>query len=109
MPELTPDDVRKVARLSKLHLDDAEVDAERARLAAVEGDVERLRELDLDGVEPMARASEETARLREDEPGEPIAGETLADLAPEVFESHDAGGGVGRFIKVPKVLGEGGA
>ena len=65
--------------------------------------------LDLDGVEPMARASDEPARLRDDEPGEPLPGQTLADLAPQVEEFHDADGGVQRFIRVPKVLGEGGA
>jgi aspartyl-tRNA(Asn)/glutamyl-tRNA(Gln) amidotransferase subunit C len=106
---LTADDVRRVARLSKLELDEARVEEERVRLSAVLGYVQRLRELDLLGVEPMPRASEETARLREDEAGEALPPETIADLAPEVFETTDGEGRTQRFIRVPRVLGEGGA
>lgn len=110
MPEaLTPDDVRKIARLSKLELDDEQIETERARLSAVLGYVQRLRELDLLGVEPMTRASTEGARLRDDTPGDHLDPAVISDLAPEVHESHDAEGGVQRFIKVPKVMGEGGA
>tara|TARA_Y100001933_G_scaffold218696_1_gene227019 strand:- start:26 stop:415 length:390 start_codon:yes stop_codon:yes gene_type:complete len=122
-PRLSDDDVRKVARLSKLAVADADLDRERTRLEAVLGYVERLRELDLEGVEPMPRASEEPARLREDTPGEALKGDTLATLAPDVFEHHPDGFGTDagdetdlpadppteRFIRVPKVLGEGGA
>ncbi|USO00218.1 MAG: Asp-tRNA(Asn)/Glu-tRNA(Gln) amidotransferase subunit GatC [Phycisphaeraceae bacterium] len=108
-PTLTNDDVRRIARLSKLELDDAQIETERERLAAVLGYVERLRELDLLGVEPMARASEEGARLRDDTPGEALDPGVAGELAPEVAEFHDAEGGVQRYIKVPKVLGEGGA
>lgn len=109
MDALSADEVRRIARLSKLELDDAQVEIERARLSAVLAYVERLRELDLEGVEPMTRASTEGARLREDEPGQPLDPAVLADLAPGVFESVDAGGRTQRFIRVPKVLGEGGA
>ncbi len=112
MPDLTPDDVRKVARLSKLSVPDAEIDAERDRLSAVLGYVERLQSLDLDGVEPMPRASDEPARLREDAPGDHLPPETLAGLAPNQdsqAETHDAQGNAQRYIRVPKVLGEGGA
>lgn len=109
MADLTPEDVRKVARLGKLRVAEAEIDAERARLVAVLGYVERLRSLDLEGVEPMTRTSDEPARPRDDIPAEPLAGETLAHLAPRIFESHDADGGVILSIRVPKVLGDGGA
>ena len=86
---------------------------ERTKLEAVLGYVERLRELDLDGVEPMTRASDEPARLRDDTPGEPLKGDALATLAPDLYEHQqvDADGEAQteRFIRVPKVLGEGGA
>jgi aspartyl-tRNA(Asn)/glutamyl-tRNA(Gln) amidotransferase subunit C len=112
-PSLSNDDVRKVARLSKLSVSDADLDRERTRLEAVLGYVERLRELDLEGVRPMARASDEPARLRDDTPGEPLKSDALANLAPDLFEHEqiDAEGAAQteRFIRVPKVLGEGGA
>lgn len=112
-PSLSDDDVRKVARLSKLAVADADLARERSRLEAVLGYVERLRELDLEGVEPMPRASDEPARLRDDEPGEHLGPDTLASLAPDLAEhqSVDAEGNATteRFIRVPRVLGEGGA
>lgn len=111
-PDLTSDDVRKVARLSKLTLTDSEIDAERTRLSAVLGYVARLRSLDLEGVEPMPRASDEPARLREDTPSDHLPPETLAKIAPSpdaIAETHDAEGRTQRHIRVPKVLGEGGA
>lgn len=110
MPDrLTPDEVRKIARLARLELDDAQIDEEQRRLTAVLGYVESLRELDLEGVEPMTRASTEGARLRPDTPGETLDPAALADLAPELHETHDAEGHTRRYISVPKVLGEGGA
>jgi aspartyl-tRNA(Asn)/glutamyl-tRNA(Gln) amidotransferase subunit C len=112
-PTLSDDDVRKVATLSKLAVADGAIDAERTKLEAVLGYVERLRELDLEGVEPMTRASDEPARLRDDTPGEPLKGDALANLAPDLYEHQqvDAEGEAQteRFIRVPKVLGEGGA
>ena len=112
-PRLSDDDVRKVAALSKLSVADADLNAERTKLEAVLGYVERLRELELEGVEPMTRASDEPARLRDDTPGEPLKGDALANLAPDLYEHQqvDADGDAQteRFIRVPKVLGEGGA
>lgn len=112
-PTLSNDDVRKVAALSKLRVANADLDSERTKLEAVLGYVERLRELDLEGVEPMTRASGEPARLREDTPGDTLDGETLANIAPDLYEHQqvDADGETQteRFIRVPKVLGEGGA
>lgn len=112
-PTLSDDDVRKVAALSKLSVADADLARERGRLEAVLGYVERLRELELEGVEPMTRASEEHARLRDDTPCEPLKGDALANLAPDLYEhtavDSDGNEVVERFIRVPKVLGEGGA
>ena len=106
-PALTNDDVLKVAALSKLAVADEDLDRERERLSAVLGYVDRLRTLDLEGVEPMTRASDEPARLRDDTPGESLPSETLANLAPDLFESCDREGNTERLIRVPKVLGEG--
>jgi aspartyl-tRNA(Asn)/glutamyl-tRNA(Gln) amidotransferase subunit C len=96
---LTDDAVRKVARLSRLELTDAQVHEQRERLVAVLGYVERLRELDLDGVDPLANPAEEINRFRDDEPGAALPPEALAKMAPESY---------GVFVKVPKVIDEGG-
>lgn len=109
-PTLSDDDVRKVATLSKLAVADAAIDAERTKLEAVLGYVERLRELDLDGVEPMTRASDEPARLRDDTPGEPLKGDALATLAPDLYEQQqvDADGEGADGAVHPRAEGAGG-
>lgn len=104
--ELTLDDVRRVARLARLRLDDEQVEAMRAELAAVLRHMERLSELDLSGVEPMRRPEAVGAghdgpdALRDDEVGAALPMEVVAAMAPDR---------VGPFVRVPRVLGEGGA
>lgn len=96
---LSAEDVRRVARLARLSVDDAEAERERARLGAVLGYVERLRSLDLEGVSPMAHAGDEVNRLRDDEPGAMLDRAALEAMAPATLEG---------FVRVPKVLGDGG-
>ncbi|MBC7835390.1 MAG: Asp-tRNA(Asn)/Glu-tRNA(Gln) amidotransferase subunit GatC [Phycisphaerales bacterium] len=101
MPDaLPPDAVRKVARLSRLALAEEQVARYGEQLSAVLGYVERLRELDLEGVEPMSNPLDETNRLDADTPGGTIPGATFMRMAPEALPP---------FLKVPKVLGDGGA
>lgn len=106
---LSPDDVRKVARLSKLALSDAEVESERVRLGAVLGFMEQLQGLPLEGLEPMARVGELHNVLRDDTPGETIDPAIVAALAPDARVIEDPSGECPptTFIQVPKVLGDG--
>ncbi|MHC4975565.1 MAG: Asp-tRNA(Asn)/Glu-tRNA(Gln) amidotransferase subunit GatC [Planctomycetota bacterium] len=102
MPEnnaISLEQTRKVARLSRLALDNNQLEDHQKGLDAVLDYIERLQELDLDGVEPLANPAGETNRLDSDEPHRALPPETLARMAPE---SH------GPFVKVPKVLGDGG-
>lgn len=96
----TLEDVRKVARLSRLSIDEAGLEAAKAELTAILAHVAHLGSLDVEGVEPMARPHELVNRLAEDEPGPTLDRKVVLDLAPAVE---------GDFISVPKVLGEGGA
>jgi len=96
---LSADDVRKVARLARLDLPPERVEAMRSQLDAVLGYVARLRELDLAGVEPLTNVADAVNRLDADEPGPTLPNETLMAMAPESSPP---------FIKVPKVLDEGG-
>jgi aspartyl-tRNA(Asn)/glutamyl-tRNA(Gln) amidotransferase subunit C len=97
--QLSADYVRKVARLSRLALSDAEVADYQVKLSAVVTYVERLRKLDLTGVEPMANVGGSTNRLDEDVPGPTLPTETLMRMAPAA---------VPPFVKAPKVFEEGG-
>ncbi|MCW5764859.1 MAG: Asp-tRNA(Asn)/Glu-tRNA(Gln) amidotransferase subunit GatC [Phycisphaeraceae bacterium] len=91
--------VRAVARLSRLAAGDAEVERLRRDLGAILGYVERLRELDLSGVEPMASPLDMTARPAPDEPGPALPTDTLVAMAPA---------SQGPFVRIPKVTGGGG-
>ncbi len=99
-PRLTADEVRKVARLSRLALSDEQVEKYRGQLSAILGYVERLQQVDLSGVEPMAHVGGAVNRLDDDAPGPTLTNQTLMKMAPDVMEP---------FIRVPKVIGDGGA
>ncbi len=101
-PPLTPDDVRKVARLARLSLTDEQVNAYRTQLAGVLALMDKLSEVDVSGVEPMSHPSEAVNRLAEDAPsaGAPmLPTSALLGIAPETMD---------QFVKIPKVIGEGG-
>jgi aspartyl-tRNA(Asn)/glutamyl-tRNA(Gln) amidotransferase subunit C len=98
-PRLTADEVRKVAKLARLALSDDQIELYRSQLSAILSYVERLRQVDLTGVEPFAHPSEATNRLDEDIPGKTLPTETLMKMAPSTLAP---------FIKVPKVIDEGG-
>jgi aspartyl-tRNA(Asn)/glutamyl-tRNA(Gln) amidotransferase subunit C len=97
--QLSADYVRKVARLSRLALTDAEVTDFQTKLSAVVTYVDRLRQLDLTGVEPLANVADSTNRLDDDTPGPTLPTDTLLKLTPAAMPP---------FIKVPKVFEEGG-
>jgi aspartyl-tRNA(Asn)/glutamyl-tRNA(Gln) amidotransferase subunit C len=101
MSSLTPQDVRKVARLARLAITDEQAEQYRASLAAVLTYMDRLRELNLDGVEPMAHPTDSTNRLRDDTPGPTLPTSAFMQIAPP-------GAAMPPFITVPKVIGEGG-
>ena len=94
--KLTLDDVRHVAMLSRLALDDAHLKRLTGQLESILGYIAKLSEVDTTGVEPMAHALPLHNVLREDvvEPSLPL--EKVLQNAPETD---------GPFFKVPKVIG----
>ena len=94
---LTAEEVRRIARLSRLALGEDEVEPLREGLGAVLGYVRRLADLDLQGVEPLTSVASETNRLADDLPGPMLSNETVMRLAPDAMPP---------FIKVPKVFGD---
>ena len=87
-----------MADLANLKLSDAEAAKLQADLDGILEHMDRLKEIDTTGVEPMAQvlfAAEETATLRADVPAPPLG--NLAALA----NAPQAGAG---YFKVPKVI-----
>jgi aspartyl-tRNA(Asn)/glutamyl-tRNA(Gln) amidotransferase subunit C len=71
--------VLHVARLARIELDDDDVERMAAELSKVLEHVDRIRELDLDGVEPTSHAVDLAGVTRLDE----LSNEAALDQAPE--------------------------
>lgn len=94
--KITEDQVRHVAKLSRLSLTDEQITFFTSQLGDVLDYVAKLNELDVENVEPMAHPTGMTGNLREDEPTEPLPVDRALENAPESDPP---------FFKVPKVLG----
>ena len=92
---LTPDDVRRLARLARIAIDDDESAAVLDRLNAVLGLVDQMRAVDTRGVEPMSHAVDVAQRLRPDEVREQDRRQLYQSVAPAVED--------GLYL-VPKVI-----
>src|ERR1700679_287619 len=75
--------VLHVARLARLELDEDDVERMAAELSAVLEHVDRIRELDLEGVEPTAHAVDLAGVMRPDEPVPGLTQEQALAAAPE--------------------------
>ena len=98
---ITQEEVRKVAKLARLRLTDAEVVGYTSQLGNIMDMIDDMLEVDCEGVEPLRSVCEMTARLREDKI-------TESDLSAELF--NNAPGKDAQFAKeikcfiVPKVI-----
>jgi aspartyl-tRNA(Asn)/glutamyl-tRNA(Gln) amidotransferase subunit C len=63
---VTKDDVRKVARLSRIAVDEAHLEELAGELNGILGWIDQLNEVDIDGVEPMTAVVETKLPMRED-------------------------------------------
>ncbi|MCG7657461.1 Asp-tRNA(Asn)/Glu-tRNA(Gln) amidotransferase subunit GatC [Wielerella bovis] len=81
---LTLDDVEKIAKLSRLSLNEAEKTATLEKLNAVFELVEKMQAVNTDGVEPMAHPHEVALRLREDAVTETDHATEYQAVAPDV-------------------------
>lgn len=64
---VTAEDVRKIARLSRLHVEDNQCAVLADELNGILGWIEQLSEVDCEGVEPMTSAVDMRAPMRADE------------------------------------------
>ena len=87
--------VDKLAHLARLSFNEVEKQEIKSDLQRMIAFVEKLNELDLDGVEPLLHLTDETNVLREDEVKGSISREDALKNAPD----HDE-----QFFKVPKVI-----
>jgi aspartyl-tRNA(Asn)/glutamyl-tRNA(Gln) amidotransferase subunit C len=71
MTERPEVDIDKLAMLARIQLTDEEKAAFAGQVSDILGFFQKLQEVDVDGIEPMAHPFDATAPLREDEPVTP--------------------------------------
>ena len=87
--------VRRIAHLARVAVADEEVEHLRGELNAILSFVEQLREVDVDGVEPMTSVTPMAMKQRPDEVTDGNIADDIVKNAP-VREDH--------FFVVPKVV-----
>ena len=92
---LSPEEVRRIARLARIEVADAEVERLRGELNGILALVEKMQAVDTSGVEPMAHPQDARQRLREDRVSESDERERNQSVAPAVED--------GLYL-VPKVI-----
>jgi aspartyl-tRNA(Asn)/glutamyl-tRNA(Gln) amidotransferase subunit C len=89
------DTVKRVARLARIAVSDAEAESLKAELNTILGFVEQLNEVDVTGVEPMTAVVAMKMKMRDDVVTD---GENAANVLANAPERTDA------FFAVPKVV-----
>ena len=92
---LTLDDVKRVAHLARLAIEDAEAQAALGQLTRVFGLIEQMQAVDTRGIEPMSHALDVVQRLRDDRVTERDQRAEFQAIAPQVE---------GDLYLVPKVI-----
>jgi aspartyl-tRNA(Asn)/glutamyl-tRNA(Gln) amidotransferase subunit C len=97
MGRITPDDVRKVAKLARLELEEAKITTYANQLERILDYVSHLESIDTEGVLPTTRAVEVVNVTRADGVEATEVREDLLNLAPQRE---------GDFFRVPRILAE---
>ncbi|HVF83535.1 MAG TPA: Asp-tRNA(Asn)/Glu-tRNA(Gln) amidotransferase subunit GatC [Sphingomicrobium sp.] len=87
--------VRHIAKLARLKMSDAEVEALVPELNNILGWVEQLGEVDTDGVEPLTAVIDQKLRLRDDVVNDGDVRDAVLANAPDAQHG---------FFAVPKVI-----
>ena len=94
--KITKDEVLYVADLARLDLDEASIDKFAGQIGKILDYVDKLNEIDTEGIRPTSHAISLTNAFREDEQKEHLELEQVLENAPQKED--------GNFI-VPKVVG----
>ena len=92
---LSLDDVKCIARLARIQINDAEADVSQTRLNAIFDLIATMQAVDTTGIAPMAHAQDVSQRLRDDVVTETDRHAAFQRIAPAVE---------GNLYLVPKVI-----
>ena len=97
MAKISKEEVKKVAELARLELNEYEINNHAEQLEKILGYIKQLEKIDTDNVPCTTRAIEVINVFRKDEKKNFINKEELLDLAPSREDN---------FFKVPKIINE---
>jgi aspartyl-tRNA(Asn)/glutamyl-tRNA(Gln) amidotransferase subunit C len=92
---LSPDDVKRIARLARIEISDAEAMTSQTQLNAIFDLIAAMQAVDTTGIAPMAHAQDVSQRLRDDVVTETDHHAVFQNIAPAVEDS---------LYLVPKVI-----
>ena len=92
---LNQDDVKRIARLARIDISDAEADLTQTRLNAIFDLIATMQAVDTSGIAPMAHAQDVSQRLRDDVVTETDRHAVFQAIAPAVENA---------LYLVPKVI-----
>ena len=92
---LSPDDVKRIARLARIEISDAEVQRSQTSLNAIFDLIASMQAVDTTGIAPMAHAQDVAQRLRDDVVTETDRHVAFQRIAPAVGDD---------LYLVPKVI-----
>jgi aspartyl-tRNA(Asn)/glutamyl-tRNA(Gln) amidotransferase subunit C len=98
MPRIQPGEVREIAALARLHLDEAELERMTHELDAILGYIDTIKALDTGDAVPMTHAVPFDCPTREDVPQDPLPVDEALRNAPRRE---------GPYFVVPRIIGEG--
>jgi aspartyl-tRNA(Asn)/glutamyl-tRNA(Gln) amidotransferase subunit C len=93
MTTVTSEEIRELATLARLSLDDDEAEQFRTQFADILGYIGTLRAVDVTGVPELLSEAQVNSSLREDTPGAQFSSEAALSSAPQTR---------GRLVVVPK-------
>ena len=97
MTKITSQEVKKVAHLARLELNENEIQKHAQQLEKILGYIKQLEKINTENIPCTTRAIEVVNVLRKDEKKNYKNSEELLDLAPSREDS---------FFKVPKIINE---
>ena len=97
MTKITSEEVKKVAHLARLELNENEIHKHAQQLEKILGYIKQLEKINTENIPCTTRAIEVVNVLRKDEKKNYKNSEELLDLAPSREDS---------FFKVPKIINE---
>ena len=92
---LKSDDVRSIAQLARLHIDDDSVDRYVDDLSSILTLVDQMNQVDSSDVTPLANPLDASQRLRNDEVTENNQRDHFQEIAPDVADG---------YYRVPRVI-----